>query len=87
MQNYGRKRFLKLVGDATRDETNQRFKKPKVGVAGKHFVKYKWSSACLLFLFAAISQESEPIVLACLDSLFSMAKDVADIDLTEFIED
>ena len=51
-------KFLRLIGNATYDETSQGLKKLVLGVAGTHFQNGKWSNTILPIVFVALSQES-----------------------------
>ncbi len=88
MKYFGRTRFLKLVVDATHDQTKQRLKLLKISVAGHIFnIRSEWVNAEIPVMHDGISQESIGCVSPCVKSFVKMCWDIVGLQIEDYVED
>ena len=62
----GRRRCLKIIGDATHDQSSQGLRKFQVGFAGCNFEDGQWRNTILPVVFGIIDEETIVNVRACI---------------------
>jgi len=81
------KRFLKLVGDFTHQQTKGGLKKGVLGFAGVHYHKNQWTSTILPVMFTICHEETEEVLKTAVKSLKEVVKNMFDIELGTFVSD
>ena len=77
--------MLRLVGDATHDETHQRLKKLRIGYAGCYFLKSEWQTAMLPSIEVLCHDGTQDAVDLALRAIAYVSQQRHKLDLAEHV--
>ena len=86
MSTYQRPRFLRLVGDATHDQSRQRLKKMVIGLAGTHFYRGQWHNTILPLVYILCAQETKVALQLGLDFIEAVFANYYHANFLSFVE-
>ena len=85
LQNTDNIRVIRLVGDATHDETWQKLKILRIGFAARHFTDGSWKATFLPVLECLCHDETKDVVDICLQALIHIFQTRHGINLVDVI--
>ena len=86
-QVYGRKRFLKLVGDATHNKSREKLKVLNLSFVGTHYHNQAWSKTVLPVLVCICHEECIWSLEEATNSLIEAVSQHLGLSLEEFVSD
>ena len=83
--NGSHTRVIRLVGDATHDESFQKLKVLKIGLAGCHFERGEWKTTMIPVIQCICHQETKEVVDLTLTALIHLLQQRHGINLVDFV--
>ena len=83
--NGSHTRVIRLVGDATHDESFQKLKVLKIGLAGCHFERGEWKTTMIPVIQCICHQETKEVVDLTLKALIHLLQQRHGINLVDFV--